>query len=73
MIPNPQVNGKPSQKQCPVCGRRLWVEFEGDRIWLWCPYGPCTDSRMNDGALADTLEAAYQILCKRAYNETPQR
>jgi len=70
--PNPDAAGSPTDLQCPVCLLPLWQEPAGKQVWLWCPHGPCPDSRMNDGALADTLELAYQTLCNLAYNE-PQK
>lgn len=62
IAPNPEVNGQPTQHLCPACEGVLWAEFEGDDIWLWCPHGNCPNSAMNDGAKADTLELAYQLL-----------
>lgn len=62
--PNPEVNGCPSSLYCPACWERLWMKWNGERVVVYCVYGPCEDSRMNDGAEGDTIEEAYAALVK---------
>lgn len=70
MTANPSVNGQPTQHKCPVCDLPLWARFvEHDEILVWCPHGACPDTRMNDGATAQTLDLAFRILLDLADNK----
>lgn len=66
IAPNPEISGAPTEKMCPACEQPLWAFFEGDDVVLFCPHGRCPNSAMNDGAKADTLELAYQLLLATA-------
>lgn len=69
MTHNPQVEGQPTQHDCPACEQKLWARFRGDFVELWCPHHNCKDARMNAGATAQTLDLAFRWLVDIHDNE----